>query len=144
MKEDLGGYLSEFMINGKQYIVSRKLVSKKMVSRPGKKDEDTEPRVVGELIIKDNSYAVIQESDEQDSMEITHKDSAFETLTSRELQIVMLVARGKANKQIAAQLKISEWTVSTHLRRIFAKLGVSSRAAMVYQCSQFINNKPDI
>jgi DNA-binding CsgD family transcriptional regulator len=32
---------------------------------------------------------------------------------------------------IASVLEISVWTVSTHLRRIYAKLGVSSRAAMV-------------
>jgi DNA-binding CsgD family transcriptional regulator len=59
-------------------------------------------------------------------------------LTGRELQIATLVASGKVNKQIACELHISEWTVSTHLRRIFAKLGVSSRAAMVYLCASLI------
>jgi DNA-binding CsgD family transcriptional regulator len=59
-------------------------------------------------------------------------------LTERELQIATLVASGKVNKQIAKELQISEWTVSTHLRRIFAKLGVSSRAAMVYLCASLI------
>jgi DNA-binding CsgD family transcriptional regulator len=59
-------------------------------------------------------------------------------LTERELQIATLVASGKVNKQIASELHISEWTVSTHLRRIFAKLGVSSRAAMVYRCASLI------
>jgi hypothetical protein len=42
-----------------------------------------------------------------------------------------MVAIGHPNKAIAAVLEISSWTVCTHLRRIFAKLGVSSRAAMV-------------
>jgi DNA-binding CsgD family transcriptional regulator len=56
-------------------------------------------------------------------------------LTSRELQIATLVASGHCNKKIASRLCISEWTVSTHLRRIFAKLGVDSRAAMVYRCA---------
>jgi DNA-binding CsgD family transcriptional regulator len=56
-------------------------------------------------------------------------------LTDRELQIVALVATGCPNKQIANRLRISEWTVSTHLRRIFIKLGVESRAAMVYSCA---------
>ena len=42
-----------------------------------------------------------------------------------------MVARGHTNKTIARVLDISLWTVSTHLRRVFAKLGVSSRAAMV-------------
>jgi DNA-binding CsgD family transcriptional regulator len=47
-----------------------------------------------------------------------------------------MVAKGYANKTIAAVLDISCWTVSTHLRRIFAKLGVGSRAAMVAQLLQ--------
>lgn len=59
-------------------------------------------------------------------------------LTERELQIATLVALGRPNKQIASQLHISEWTVSTHLRRIFIKLGVDSRAAMVYRCASLI------
>lgn len=59
-------------------------------------------------------------------------------LTERELQIATLVASGRSNKQIASQLHISEWTVSTHLRRIFIKLGVDSRAAMVYRCAALI------
>jgi DNA-binding CsgD family transcriptional regulator len=60
-------------------------------------------------------------------------------LTERELEIAILVALGRQNKQIAKQLNISEWTVSTHLRRIFTKLGVGSCAAMVYRCSSLIN-----
>jgi DNA-binding CsgD family transcriptional regulator len=42
-----------------------------------------------------------------------------------------MVGAGYPNKTIAARLGISSWTVSTHLRRIFAKLGVTSRTAMV-------------
>ena len=61
-----------------------------------------------------------------------------EILSERELQIVELVAYGKSNKQIAKKLKISEWTVSTHLRRIFIKLKVDSRASMVYHCASLI------
>ncbi len=59
-------------------------------------------------------------------------------LTERELEIATLVALGRPNKQIADRLYISEWTVSTHLRRIFVKLGVRNRAAMVYQCRSLI------
>jgi hypothetical protein len=42
-----------------------------------------------------------------------------------------MVAKGYPNKTIAGILNISSWTVCTHMRRIFAKLGVASRAAMV-------------
>ena len=52
-------------------------------------------------------------------------------LSSREVQIVRLAAQGNPNKVIAHELNISAWTVNTHLRRIFAKLGVCSKAAMV-------------
>lgn len=52
-------------------------------------------------------------------------------LSPREMEIARMVAKGHPNKTIAAVLEISSWTVSTHLRRMFAKLGVSSRAAMV-------------
>ena len=53
------------------------------------------------------------------------------TLSPREHEIARMIAKGYPNKTIAAVLEISVWTVSTHLRRIFAKLGVGSRAAMV-------------
>ena len=52
-------------------------------------------------------------------------------LSPREREIVRMVAQGHPNKIIADVLNISSWTVCTHLRRIFAKLGVGSRAAMV-------------
>jgi DNA-binding CsgD family transcriptional regulator len=42
-----------------------------------------------------------------------------------------MVARGYPNKTIAGVLEISCWTVGTYLRRVFAKLNVGSRAAMV-------------
>jgi DNA-binding CsgD family transcriptional regulator len=52
-------------------------------------------------------------------------------LSPREQEIVRLVAEGHSNKIIGDVLNISSWTVCTHLRRIFAKVGVGSRAAMV-------------
>jgi DNA-binding CsgD family transcriptional regulator len=58
-------------------------------------------------------------------------------LSPREQEIVRMVAQGHPNKVIADVLSISTWTVCTHLRRIFAKLGVCSRAAMVAQLPEF-------
>lgn len=49
----------------------------------------------------------------------------------RELEVLRLVARGAANKEIARTLLISETTVKTHLKHVFAKLGVETRAAAV-------------
>ncbi len=50
-------------------------------------------------------------------------------LTDRELEVLRLVAAGQTNRAIAAELGISEKTVARHLSNIFAKLGLSSRAA---------------
>jgi len=52
-------------------------------------------------------------------------------LSHREREIASLVARGLSNKMIAAELDLSIYTVATYLRRIFGKLGVTNRAAMV-------------
>lgn len=53
------------------------------------------------------------------------------TLSPREREIARMISRGLPNKSIAQALEISVWTVGTYLRRIFSKLGVTSRAAMV-------------
>jgi DNA-binding CsgD family transcriptional regulator len=57
-------------------------------------------------------------------------------ISPREQEIVRLVALGHSTKIIADLLNISSWTVCTHLRRIFAKLGVGSRAAMVARVAE--------
>lgn len=58
-------------------------------------------------------------------------DESMVSLSPRELSIARLIAQGLPNKHISLILQISPYTVATHLRRIFVKLGVSSRAAMV-------------
>lgn len=50
-----------------------------------------------------------------------------EELTRREIEIMALLATGASNRTIAEQLVISRDTVKTHLKHIFAKLGVTSR-----------------
>jgi DNA-binding CsgD family transcriptional regulator len=50
-------------------------------------------------------------------------------LTPRELEVLRLIAAGKTNKAIAAELVLSERTVERHVSNIFTKLGLSSRAA---------------
>jgi HD-GYP domain-containing protein (c-di-GMP phosphodiesterase class II) len=52
-----------------------------------------------------------------------------EGLTARETEVLALLAKGLINKQIARQLSISARTVGKHVEHVYAKLGVSSRAA---------------
>jgi DNA-binding NarL/FixJ family response regulator len=50
-------------------------------------------------------------------------------LTGREVEVVLLVAAGRTNRSVAAELQLSEKTVARHLSNVYTKLGVSSRAA---------------
>ncbi|PPS71549.1 MULTISPECIES: response regulator [Streptomyces] len=54
-----------------------------------------------------------------------------EPLSTREREVLALVARGTSNREIARELFISEATVKTHLTHLYAKLGVNDRAAAV-------------
>jgi DNA-binding NarL/FixJ family response regulator len=58
-------------------------------------------------------------------------DPEVEPLTEREIQVLQLLARGLANKQIAVSLEISEHTVKFHVSSIYAKLGVTNRTEAV-------------
>ena len=58
------------------------------------------------------------------------KSDGPRSLTARELDVARLVAEGRANKQVAAALFLSEKTVEHHLSRVYAKYGVRSRAEL--------------
>jgi HD-GYP domain-containing protein (c-di-GMP phosphodiesterase class II) len=57
-------------------------------------------------------------------------------LTAREVEVLALVARGLSNKEIAQRLVIAPKTVRNHVEHIYAKIGVSSRAAAGYFASE--------
>ena len=120
-------HIAELIIEGRLYLV---------FPDDGRSDGGPgEYELAGVLEIDKKKYLIRRHNLSGDA---GHSAAPADILTRRELQIVMLVAEGRVNKQIADQLKISEWTVSTHLRRIFAKMDVDSRAAMVHRCSALI------
>jgi DNA-binding CsgD family transcriptional regulator len=101
--------------------------------------------VPAEMLVDGRRYRLVPvdgpADDGRPSVAAERRPSAAEQLTARELQIATLVAEGFVNKQIAGELRISEYTVSTHLRRIYAKLGVDTRAAMVSRCSTILRRR---
>ena len=55
---------------------------------------------------------------------------ARDDLTAQELQIAQLAAEGLSNREIGQRLFLSHRTISTHLYRVFPKLGITSRAEL--------------
>jgi DNA-binding NarL/FixJ family response regulator len=65
--------------------------------------------------------------------ELSRRTPSGEELSGRELEILCLMAKGAANKEISAQLGIAQSTVKTHISNIFQKLGVDDRTEAVTQ-----------
>lgn len=59
-----------------------------------------------------------------------------ETLSEREIEVLKMMAQGKSNKEIATALFITEGTVKSHGKSIFAKMNVSSRAEAVAEATR--------
>ena len=74
---------------------------------------------------------VLQDAVSRHLIEARHARGSVPALSDRELEVVRLLARGLANKEVARELGISRRTVEGHLNNIFAKLGVSSRVELL-------------
>ena len=85
------------------------------------KGETSLPRHLTTRLVKEYTDAIIDRpSQPMDSVNLP-------TLTTRELQVLELIAGGASNKQIAMQLGISLYTTKSHVRNLLSKLGVKSR-----------------
>jgi DNA-binding NarL/FixJ family response regulator len=68
---------------------------------------------------------------EQFASRSDERSTAVDHLTDREREVLLLIARGRSNQEISTDLSISPETVKSHVKHIFAKLGVRDRAQAV-------------
>lgn len=84
------------------------------------------------VLLKNHAYlTMISEMPSQDQVRLIHHFSIAENLTERESEIAALLLKGKTYKRIAMELYVSENTVKTHVRNIYSKAGVQSRAELM-------------
>jgi DNA-binding CsgD family transcriptional regulator len=93
-----------------------------LVAAAGYGEPQGSAEVIFSVVLGESRYTLVAER---------IPDGDARQLSSREEEIARMVAKGYSNKTVAAVLDISVWTVGTHLRRIYTKLGVHSRTAMV-------------
>ena len=67
---------------------------------------------------------------------LSRSPASDEILSSREVGVLQLMAKGASNKEIPTQLLIGESTVKTHIIHIFNKLGVKGRIEVVTEASR--------
>jgi DNA-binding NarL/FixJ family response regulator len=80
-------------------------------------------RIVGSVMLGRRRYAICSNQPDPHA-------APADVLTSRELQIAVLIAQGFDKKSIGRRLGISSLTVSTHLAHVYLKLGIATRATL--------------
>lgn len=101
------------------------LISRGRPGAPASQNHGTVQEVLAEVDIEGATYRLTRVRERASEVDVT----------PRELEIAGLVARGLATKEVSVHLGISSWTVLTHLRRLFTRLGVNTRSAMVKRLS---------
>ena len=87
---------------------------------------------VADVVVVARSTAAVR-SGARSAPDVARHAERDAVLTTREREILELLAQGLGNKQVAVRLGISTHTVKTHLELLFEKLGVSTRAEAVAQ-----------
>lgn len=109
----------------------------KMVSglKSGADDYIIKPFILPNLLAR--MEAVLRRCERPTNLKIKDSDSqTISPLTSREKEILALVAKGASNKEIADTLVVKEVTVKTHLNSVFKKLKVTSRTQAILKAMQ--------
>ncbi len=83
------------------------------------------------LVIRLNANEVLLRLDEAEGQDDTRRIRETLGLTKREAEVLLWVARGKTNRDIATILTLSPRTVDKHLEQVYTKLGVENRAAAI-------------
>ncbi len=110
---------SAVLVDENKLLLQEFLVWMGLSARMGGEAMD-KPEIIFDIVLDDGHHYVL-----------TRAPRSTVSFSHREWEIVRLIAQGMPNKQIALALDISQFTVATHLRRIFAKLNVNSRAEMM-------------
>lgn len=94
------------------------------------------------MLLSNHTYLLAFASmEEKQQNSIVDTTPVLNPLTDREQDVLHLILRGNSNKAIAAQLSISENTVKTHVKNIYSKYNVSSRAEIISTLLK--NQQPD-
>jgi two-component system nitrate/nitrite response regulator NarL len=124
---ELGHDGAEADATPRNHDAAERLVRELVASAPSRAGESPASDVLFTLSIDGVRCVLVKEAPSHPAQPAP----AGPALSPREQEIASLIAKGHSNKTVATVLDISPWTVGTHLRRIFTKLGVSSRTAMV-------------
>ena len=93
------------------------------------------PGEIAHFDFEGHRYALVSDAPASPA-NVTMSPDVQVPLTNRELQICHLICMGYLTKQVAARLKLSEFTVRSYLKTVYCKLSVRSRGAMVYRFTQ--------
>lgn len=121
---DVDEYIYEAMAAGASGFLLKDATADELVSAVrvvARGDALLAPRVTGRLI---REFARQRRNRPRPAPELT-------TLTSRETEVLVLIAGGLSNAEIATRLVVSEHTVKTHVARVFTKLSLRDRAQAV-------------
>jgi DNA-binding CsgD family transcriptional regulator len=125
---------TRFQLCGRWYTITPHPRSQEQKESAGAGTDPANDTSLGVLKIDGKCYCIAPSAGPRDGTSGESAPHPLNLLTQRELQVAVLVGSGLTNRQIAERLHISGWTVASHLRRIFSKVGVETRAAMIFKC----------